>query len=179
MARAFQFRLATVMRVRELREREALRCVAAKRAEIARLDQLDEDARREVAACLARLSATQQQSRLDPDEIARARSWIAHLRRVAAQRQQLRVRLAAELKPLLAALHEAHKQTRVLETLRDRQREEHRRTQAIREQSEADETARELLERRVRDAQFDAAVDASLESAGPQVEVPATERFAG
>ena len=156
MARAFQFRLATVLRVRELREREALRNVAAKRAEIARLDQLDEDARREITAQLAKLGAVQQRSRIDPDEISRARSWVAHLRRVAAQRQQMRARLTAELQPLLAALHEAHKQTRVLETLRDRQRDEHRRAQAIREQAESDEAARELLERHARSAELEA-----------------------
>ena len=42
MARRFEFRLQTLLEVRQLREREAKRSVATKSAEIARLDRLNE-----------------------------------------------------------------------------------------------------------------------------------------
>ena len=65
MARRFQFRLKTLLKVRQLREREAKRRVAAKRSEIARVDQL----RRQTSAELTRqqeaLLGEQLQGHLD------------------------------------------------------------------------------------------------------------------
>jgi hypothetical protein len=93
MARRFRFRLQTLLRVRQLREREAKRKVAAKQAEIARLDRLNEQTTEEILRQQEALLAGQRQGQLDPLALQRGRAWIAYLRKTIAvrhlQRRQL------------------------------------------------------------------------------------------
>ena len=65
MARRFQFRLQTLLRVRQLEEQQAKRKVAARRAEIAQLDHLNRQTADEIlrqqeigrASCRERVSS--------------------------------------------------------------------------------------------------------------------------
>ncbi len=144
MARRFQFRLATLLRVRELREQDAQRKVAAQCAAIARLDQLDTEAEHLIRVQQEVLLTTQRAGVLDPAQLQRGRAWVVHLRRMMAQRAAQRADLEQELKRLRDEFHAARKETRILEKLRERRLTEHTRTMAREEQMTADELARQL-----------------------------------
>lgn len=144
MARRFRFRLQTLLRVRQLREREAKRKVAAQRAALARLDRLDEQTAAEIARQQAALRADQQQPRVDPLALQRGRAWIAYLRRTLAQRQVQRTELQQQLRELLERLRAARVQARTIEKLRERRLREHARARGRREQAASDELAQQL-----------------------------------
>lgn len=144
MARRFRFPLQTLLKVRRLREREAKRKVGAKRAEIARLDRLDEAAQKEIVARQQVLLSTQRRERLDPRELSSGWAWIAHLRRGMGQRQVLRVQYLGELQRLQAEFLEARKQVRVIEKLRERRWQEYVHERNRHEQAAADELAQQL-----------------------------------
>jgi len=144
VAKPFTFRLDTVRRVRELREREAQRRVAAKQAEIARLDALNAQAARDIASAQHALTATQRGERVDPTALSRGRAWIAHLRSTILQREQQKAALNQELQQLQDVWREARKQLKIIDKLRERRWQAHRRAERKREQAEMDETARRL-----------------------------------
>lgn len=145
MARRFVFRLETLLRVRRLREREAKRKVAAKHAEIALVDRLNEQTTAEILQGQEALLAGQQQGRLDPLALQRGRAWVAYLRRLIAQRQVQRAELVQQLRKLQAAFQEARTQSRIIEKLRDRRWREYAADRDRQEQAGADELAQQLL----------------------------------
>ena len=145
MAKRFEFRLQTLGRVRELRQREAKRKVAAKHAEIALLDRLNEQTAAEISRQQALLLADQQQGRLDPLSLQRGRAWIAFLRRTIAQRHAQRADLTTQLQELLVAYREARTQMRIIEKLRERRWNEYVHERDRQEQAAADELAQQLL----------------------------------
>jgi flagellar protein FliJ len=149
MARRFRFRLETLLRVRQTREREARRNVAAKNAEIARMDQLNQQTADEIRTQQAALLELQQTAHLDPQVLQRGRAWVAHLRRTLAQRQMQRTELVAHLVELQGVLRAARIQTRVLEKLRARQVLQYRRVRDRQEQAAADELAQQMHGREV------------------------------
>jgi flagellar FliJ protein len=147
VAKRFRFRLDTLLKVRRLREREAKRKVAAKRADIARLDRLDREAAWEISRSQAALRESQQQGSLDLEGMARGRAWIGYLRRTVVERQSLRVKLIGELEQLQSEWRQARTQMRILEKLRQRRWDEYVRQRKRREQAEADELAQQLQAR--------------------------------
>lgn len=149
MPRRFRFRLETVLRVRELREREAKRKVGAKMAEIAALDQLNQQAVTEIKKRQQDLGQSQQAEHLDTRELSSGRAWIAFLRRSIAQRQMTKSSLLTELEKLRAELVAARTQTRILEKLRERKHEIWKREGQLREQAEMDDVARRMQRSRV------------------------------
>lgn len=144
MAKRFQFQLATVLRVRELRQQEAARILAEKRAEIARVEQLIDDTHREVETRQSELLSAQQTESIDPGLLVRSRAWIGQLRRNIAQYQHVKAQLLQQFEQLAGAWREARTQTRILEKLRDRRMEEHKHQELRREQAGADEVAQQL-----------------------------------
>jgi flagellar protein FliJ len=144
LARRFQFRLETLLRVRQLREREAKRKVAAKRAEIALVDRLNAETAEEISTQQAALLADQRQGRLDPLALQRGRAWIAHLRRTIGQRHAQRAELVAQWRELQAAWHAARTQARIIEKLRERRFAEYVHDRDRKEQAAADELAQQL-----------------------------------
>lgn len=144
MARRFAFRLQTVLNVRQMREREAQRDVAAKSAEIARLDRLNEQTADEILRQQTALNEAQQRGQLDPVELQRGRAWIAHLRKTIATRQMQKAEFCEQLRNLQVRLRDARTQTRIIEKLRERRWDEYTRDRRRREQAESDELARQL-----------------------------------
>ena len=144
MARRFQFRLETLLRVRQLRERAAKRKVAAKRAESALVDRLNEQTAAEIARQQEALLSGQRQGRLDPLTLQRGRAWVAHLRRTIALRHVQRAELLAQWQEFQAAWHAARTQARIVETLRARRWEEYVHDRQRKEQAAADELAQQL-----------------------------------
>ncbi len=145
MARRFRFRLQTLLEVRQLHEREAKRRVAAKSAEIARLDGLREQTAAEVLRQQDVLLAAQQQGRLDPLALQRGRAWVAHLRKTITLLQVQREELSQQLKDLQARLRTARTQTRIIEKLRARRWHTYVHDRTRHEQAADDELARQLL----------------------------------
>jgi flagellar FliJ protein len=144
MARRFEFRLETLLRVRQLREREAKRKVAAQRAEIARLDRLDRQTADEISRQQAELLEGQRAGRVDPLTLQRGRAWIGHLRRTIALRQVQRTEMLAQLQQLQGVWRAARTQARIIEKLRERRWEQYVRDRARKEQAAADELAQQL-----------------------------------
>jgi flagellar FliJ protein len=144
MAKRFQFRLETLLRVRELREREAKRKVGAKQAEIARVDQLNRQTDDEILRRQDNLRSHQQGETLVAADLARERAWIGHLRRTILERQAVRAGLVTELGALRDQLREARTQKRIIEKLRERRWEDYTRDRQRQEQAESEELARQL-----------------------------------
>lgn len=144
MARRFHFRLQTLLEVRALREREAKRAFAARQAAIARLDELNRQTSTEIESQQAALLAGMQTGTLDLLAMQRGRAWIAHLRKTITQRLQQRAEMVASLESLRAAWTAARTQLRIVEKLRERRWARYRRDRQRREQTEADELARQL-----------------------------------
>lgn len=144
MAKRFEFRLQTLLRVRELREREAKRNLATKRAEIAQLDHLNKQTTEEIFRQQETLLSGQREGQIDPTTLQRGRAWIAHLRHTVMTRQVQRQELVGKLEHLKAAWREARTQTRIIEKLRQRRWKEYTRDRDRREQAELDELAQQL-----------------------------------
>lgn len=144
MAQAFRFRLQTLLRVRELREREAKRKVGAQRAEIARTDALIEQNFRAIDAENNRLRGLQEEAFVSPVELTRARAWLAHLRRTLAQHHACKQAQLAELEQRLTAYREAHQQAQMLVRLKERKLDAWKRDRTLREQASQDELAQRL-----------------------------------
>jgi flagellar biosynthesis chaperone FliJ len=146
VARRFQFRLQTLLRVRELEEREAQRKVAAKAAEIAQLDRLDAQAQQEIRRQQAVLRAAQHAATLDSLLQQRGRAWIGQLRRGIALRSAQRAARQAELRELQDAFRAARTRRRVVDELRTRRWQDYRHARDRHEQTSLEELARGVQE---------------------------------
>lgn len=144
MAKKFQFRLETLLRVRQMREREVRRKVGAKGAEIAQVDRAIADTRQQVAEMQQELVRAQQAPEVDPRQLAQGRTWIARLYATIGQYQAQRGNLVNELTKLQDELRAARTQTRIIEKLRERRQMAHRRDVQREEQTLADELAQQL-----------------------------------
>jgi flagellar export protein FliJ len=144
MAKRFVFRLETVRRVRELREREAQRAAAGVRAQIAQFEQQNAQAQREIVNVQQRLTHQQALSSIDPTELSRGRSWIAHLRITILQRERQIDELGTKLEELLDVWREARKQLEIINKLRERRLNLHRTMVRKHEQREMDAVAQRL-----------------------------------
>ena len=147
MARRFEFRLQTLLRVRQLREREAKRKVATQRVEIARLDHLNRETADEIARRQTELLDSQRAGPLDPQMLQRGQAWIAHLRRTVALRYVQRAEMTARLQQLQVAWQAARTQARIIEKLRERRFADYRHERNRYEQAALDELAQQLPSR--------------------------------
>lgn len=147
MARRFRFQLDTLLRVRQLRQREAERRLATRQADLLKLDQLRTQTADEIDACQQRLRQ-HQEGRVDPRDLTGRQAWIMHLRRCLASAEQQRAAIQQELRELRQNVQVARTQTRMLEKLRERRADEHRRSVNHQQQAQAEEVARQLHIRR-------------------------------
>ncbi|MCG3126159.1 MAG: hypothetical protein CHACPFDD_00989 [Phycisphaerae bacterium] len=145
MARRFRFRLETLLRVRRIAEREQQRQLAARQAELARLDKLIAELLAEIERWQQVLLGEQSSAALDATSLSRQRAWIAYLRQVLHVQQALRGSAVQEVEAARRRLSEARVRTRTVETLRERRWQEYRQERESAEQTEADELARQLL----------------------------------
>jgi len=150
MARRFVFRLDTLLKLRRQRENEQKRVVAERLRQIARvtdeISMLDRQIGDQVQAM--RVQATG--ASLDVPQLARSRHWLSHLQRGRLEAEGHLRLLEARLAQDRAVLAGAVKDRRVLEKLRERQQEKHRRELERIEVLASDEanTVRFLLDRR-------------------------------
>ncbi|MDX2197562.1 MAG: flagellar export protein FliJ [Phycisphaerae bacterium] len=149
MPRRFEFRLSTLLRVREMREREAQRRVGAVMAELARLDQVDEATRAEIARQQRTLTGVGPDGSttatiIDAAHLSRVRAFIGHLQRELISSAAVRAEWNQRLDALRIELQHARQQVKVLEKLRERRLEEHHAAVNRYEQALTDEAARRL-----------------------------------
>ncbi len=144
MAKRFVFRLATLLRVRELREQDAERKVAAKQAEIARTERQRDEAIAAIERERQALLGRQRQAALDTTGVVRGRAWIAHQQGVITRAELQKAALRTELEKLQDAWREAHKNVRIIEKLRERRWQAHQHQVRKQTQAETDEVARRL-----------------------------------
>ncbi len=144
MAKRFVFSLETLLRVRQLREREAKRKVAVQRAEIARVEQLMAQTMDAVTRQQHELLDGQRRTRLDPLTLQRGRAWIAALRRLLADHHARRAELQDQLRQRQVELRAARTQARIVEKLRERRWDEYVHERDRRAQAAADELAQQL-----------------------------------
>lgn len=144
----FTFPLETLLRVRELREREAKRAVAVRQSELARIDRLSEATRREIHNSHETLRSRQSAGPavlLHPAELARQRAWIAHLQLLLLQQQQMRIDAAQQLAQSISNLNRARTSTKTVEKLKSHRLAAYRKRQNRHEQAASDDLAQQLL----------------------------------
>jgi flagellar export protein FliJ len=137
----FQFRLATLLRLREDTRDE-------RRAELAEVQRADD----ELHACLMRVQAEQRQLQnecrkaaapglIDISRLAEAEAYAATLREQEAGLQRKRETLAIEIERRRTALLEAEREVQTLEKLREHQADAYRQEEDRREGKRLDEAA--------------------------------------
>lgn len=125
MAKAFRFRLDTLLRLRQQHEDAEKRAVAARMLEVSRTQQRLADIAVAIARQTDALRRTTQGEMLAVDDLIAARNWLGRLRRdflgaqLDLQEQQQRLIAARQ------QLAEAAKQTKVLSKLKERRRGEY------------------------------------------------------
>lgn len=126
MARRFQFRFETMLKLRQQREDqhkrivgERLARIAEVREEISRLEQL-------MGHGMDSIRSVQRAGPIDLQQVMAQRGWVAHLHKTTLEAQARLGALEAQLAQERAALAEAAKQRRILEKLKERQLERHR-----------------------------------------------------
>ncbi len=141
MAKRFVFRLDAVHKVRQRKLDEARRVVAERQRRIVQIQQRIDACRRGIAATEGDSRHAQREGRPDLVMIRRYRSYIGAMHRGIADAE---IALGEERRQLRAeqeALAHANKEVKVIEKLRERQWERHRRGEARAERIESDEIA--------------------------------------
>lgn len=151
MAKRFTFRFETMLRIRRQREDEHKRIVANRLREITALQDhmgsLDKQIRDELQA----IRIGRQPGTIDMQQIIRHRHWLGCLHKGVLEGQAKMRFLEAELARERADLAEAAKQRRILEKLKERQREQYNSEQDRLEALAADDltTVRYVFDHRV------------------------------
>jgi flagellar protein FliJ len=148
----FKFRLAALLRLRESRRDEC-------RAALAEAYRVDEVLLRQFEGMGQELDILREFCRLkvspgtvDIDRLVEAQRYELVTRAKQRQVQQQREVVGAEIERRRQALVEADREVRVLEKLRERQTEQHRREEELREVKRLDEVASQQTYRRMHEA---------------------------
>lgn len=126
MAAQFEFRLETLLRLREQAEKTKQRTVARRLAAISEAQRRLDDAAERERAERERLRTASGPGTMSVDEVMASRAWIGRLQR---ERWAIGGQIAAHERQLTterAALAEAAKQRKILEKLRERKLAEYR-----------------------------------------------------
>lgn len=119
MAKRFQFRLETVLKVRLQKEDEKKRVVAGRIRELVRMRELLMQLNEQIAASVKDARASILQPRVDVELVSRKRFWTSHLQaRVMETELQIKT-LENGLADDRRTLAEAAKEVRVMEKLRE------------------------------------------------------------
>ncbi len=151
MAKRFQFRLETVLRVRRQREDAAKRVVADRLRQIAEVKSEMRAMQDQIDSELSAFRASHASGELDMRQVARHRYWLVQLDQgVMTNTSRLRD-LERALAQERQELGEARKQVRILEKLEERQRERYMKALERAEAAENDEIGSVLYLRQRRE----------------------------
>ncbi len=141
MARRFDFRLEAVLKLRKQKEDEEKRAVAQRVREMSKLQDHLMTLNEQIAAEIRKARENAVHAHLDTSDMSKRRFWISHLQRGVLEAESRMRNLEKQLTADRTVLAEASKEYRVIETLRDKQVQEHNREQTRLETIEADEMA--------------------------------------
>ena len=141
MAKVFKFRLATVLKLRKQREDEEKRAVADRLREVQKARRRRGSLEEQINFEIESMRSTVGVGVIETGRIARHRHWLSHLNRQALETDGEIRTLQAKLAMGRGKLAEAAKQCKVLEKLRERQLDRHRRALAKQDQQDTDEIA--------------------------------------
>jgi len=139
MAKRFRFRLETLLRIRRHHEDLARQQVARRLGEVAEADRRIARLQEQIAEHVRALRAGPMVGPLDVAALTRSRFWLTHLRHGMWQTAGQRRELSGQLDADRTALQEAHRQTRVIESLRERRKRQYDYEVARTERIENDE----------------------------------------
>jgi len=156
MPRGFKFRLATLLRLREMARDE-------RRSHLAEAYRADELVQQRIAQVRRQLDLAARECRaavgpgeVNLDRIVEAQRFEVTMRAQQRQLQQQHEAIGREIERRRENLLEANRQVRILEQLRDHQERRHREQQARREIKQLDEVAATRAGRRGEDEPWDA-----------------------
>jgi flagellar FliJ protein len=141
MARRFQFRFETMLRIRRQREDEHKRIVADRLRGITQVREQIASLNGQVEQEMEAIRHGQQPGTIDLQQAVRRRHWLGHLHRAALECEARLRGLEAKLAQERAALAEAARQRRILEKLKERQWEQYVAELERLETKESDEMA--------------------------------------
>jgi flagellar FliJ protein len=141
VARRFQFRLETVLRLRREREQAQQRVVAERVRLLSAAQGRLRAAGDQLIDAVAAARGDRGVGRLDVTQIARQRFWIGHLQRIVMEEEQSSHEIAHRLVAERRRLTELARDRRAIEKLRERQERRHRDEFARVERIELDEVA--------------------------------------
>lgn len=141
MARRFQFRLETVLRLRREREQTQQRVVAERVRALGTAQGRLRAAGEQLIEAVAAARGDRGDGRLDVTQLARQRFWIGHLQRILTEEEQASHEIAHRLAAERRRLAELARDRRAIELLRERQERRHRDEIARAERIELDEVA--------------------------------------
>ena len=139
MPKQFKFRLDPVLRLRQQQADQAKRVVAERLRRIGDVQREIGVLDSQIAAQTNAMRAGPMVGRLDIKLVARHRTWLSHLQRGVLDGMARTRQLQAVLVDERAALAEASKRVKILETLRDRQSQRYHKELARLELAESDE----------------------------------------
>jgi flagellar FliJ protein len=141
MAKQFQFRFETMLKLRRRREDEHKRIVADRLRQIAQVREQIASQEEQIQQQTDVIRGHTAAGTIDLQQVMRNRHWLGHLHKGILE-AQARIRfLEARLSQERVHLAEAAKQRRVLEKLKERQQERYLQDQNRRATRELDEMA--------------------------------------
>ncbi len=139
MAKRFQFRFETILKLRRQREDEHKRIVADRLRQIAQVQDQLASLERQIEQETQAIRRSTSGGTIDLQQTVRHRHWLGHLHKSSLEAQARLRFLEARLAQERTQLAEAVKQRRVIEKLKERQSSAHIKAQERRETLELDE----------------------------------------
>ena len=141
MAKRFNFRLETVLKLRKKNEEEKQRALAERLREMSTLQDHLMGLNSQIASERRVAGSFAVHAHLDVPAMSRRRFWVSHLQRGLLETESKIRKLEESVVEERKALAEAAREFKIIETLRSKQRQEHDQVQERQETIEADEIA--------------------------------------
>ncbi len=141
MAKRFNFRLETVLKMRKQQEQEKQRALAARLREMSTLRDHLMGLNEQIASETGKAGGHAVHAHLDVPALSKHRFWISHLQRGVLETESKMRKLEESLVEDRKALAEAAREFKIIETLRAKQRRQHDEVLKREETLETDETS--------------------------------------
>ena len=141
MAKRFNFRLETVLKLRKQSEQEKQRVLAVRLREMSTLRDHLMGLNEQIASELRLAGGFAVHAHLDVPALSKRRFWVSHLQRGVLETESKMRELEESLLEDRKALAEAAREFKIIETLRSKKRQQHDQMLEREETIEADETS--------------------------------------
>ena len=141
MAKRFNFRLETVLKLRKQNEEKKQRALAERLREMSTLQDHLMGLNSQIASERRVAGSFAVHAHLDVPAMSKRRFWVSHLQRGVLDTESQIRKLEESVLEDRHALAEAAQEFKIVETLRSKQQQEHDQMQARQETIEADEIA--------------------------------------